>query len=52
MCADLARDIMSAEPEWLLEVTDEGGQALFKFQFAAESLVRKIGADIPALSTG
>ena len=50
-CADLARDIMSAEPEWLLEVTDEGGQALFKFQFAAESLVRKIGADIPALST-
>lgn len=50
MCADLARDIMSAEPEWLLEVTDEAGQALFKFQFAAESLVRKVGADTLALS--
>ncbi|HMH97662.1 MAG TPA: hypothetical protein VK577_13925, partial [Bradyrhizobium sp.] len=25
--ADLARDIVSAEPEWLLEVADEAGQA-------------------------
>jgi hypothetical protein len=39
ICADLARDIMSglkAEPEWLMEVTDETGVTLFTFRFTAE----------------
>jgi hypothetical protein len=51
ICADLARDIMGAEPEWLLEVTDEAGQALFKFRFAVESLQRKVGAGEHAVWT-
>jgi hypothetical protein len=51
ICADLARDILSAEPEWLLEVTDEAGQALFRFRFAAESLPGIVGADEHAAST-
>lgn len=45
ICADLARDIVSAEPEWLLEVADEAGQALFSFRFVAESLQRNVGAE-------
>jgi hypothetical protein len=39
ICADLSRDIMSelkARPEWQMDVTDETGQALFKFRFVAE----------------
>ena len=36
ICADLARDVIRADPEWLLEVTDEAGQGLFNFRFAAE----------------
>jgi hypothetical protein len=48
MCADLARDVMSAELEWLLEVTDEAGQGLFNFRFAVEQLQQKIGADTHA----
>jgi hypothetical protein len=50
ICADLARDIR-ADPEWLLEVTDEAGQGLFNFRFAAESLQPKIGTDVHAVST-
>ena len=50
ICADLARDIR-ADPEWLLEVTDEAGQGLFNFRFAAESLQPKVGADLEAVST-
>jgi hypothetical protein len=50
ICADLARDIVSAEPEWLLEVTDEAGEPLFKFRFAAEALQRSVAADHHALS--
>ncbi len=50
ICADLARDIR-ADPEWLLEVTDEAGQGLFNFRFAAESLQPKVGADLDAVST-
>ena len=52
MCADLARDIMTglkAEPEWLLEATDEAGQALFKFRFVVEALERKVGVEKPAV---
>jgi hypothetical protein len=45
ICADLARDIIRSDPEWLLEVTDEAGRGLFNFRFAAESLQRKIKAD-------
>jgi hypothetical protein len=45
ICADLARDVIRADPEWLLEVTDEAGRGLFNFRFAAESLQRKIKAD-------
>jgi len=40
ICADLARDIMSglkAEPEWLMEVTDDMGVTLVTFRFAAET---------------
>jgi len=43
--ADLARDIMNAEPEWRLEVADEAGQALFSFRFVAESVQRNVGAE-------
>ena len=50
ICADLARDIR-ADREWLLEVTDEAGQGLFNFRFAAESLQPKVGADQDAVST-
>jgi uncharacterized protein DUF6894 len=50
ICADLARDIISAEPEWLLEVTDEAGQALFNFRFAAESFQRNVGTEHHVLS--
>jgi hypothetical protein len=50
ICADLARDIR-ADPEWLLEVTDEAGQGLFNFRFAAESLQPKAGADLHAVLT-
>jgi hypothetical protein len=50
ICADLARDIR-ADPEWLLEVTDEAGQGLFNFRFAAETLQPKVGADLLAVST-
>jgi hypothetical protein len=49
ICADLARDIR-ADPEWLLEVTDEAGQGLFNFRFAAESLQPKVGTDVHAIS--
>ena len=49
--ADLARDIMSAEPEWLLEVADEAGQALFSFRFVAESFQRNVGAETYVGST-
>jgi hypothetical protein len=49
ICADLARDIW-ADPEWLLEVTDEAGQGLFNFRFAAESLQPKVGTDVHAIS--
>jgi hypothetical protein len=48
ICADLARDIVTdlkAEPEWLLEATDEAGQGLFRFRIVAESLERKVAAD-------
>ena len=48
--ADLARDIMKAEPEWLLEVVDEAGQALFSFRFVAESFQRNVGAETYARS--
>src|SRR5260221_10358834 len=48
ICADLARDVMSAEAAWLLEVTDEAGQGLFNFRFAVEPLQQKIGADTHA----
>ena len=51
ICADLARDIVSAEPEWLLEVADEAGQALFSFRFVAESFQRNVGAETYAGST-
>jgi hypothetical protein len=51
ICADLARDIIWADPEWLLEVTDEAGQGLFNFRFATESLQPKAGADLHAVST-
>ncbi len=51
ICADLARDIMSAEPEWLLEVADEAGEALFSFRFIAESFQRNVGAETYAGST-
>ena len=51
ICADLARDIVSAEPEWLLEVADEAGQALFSFRFIAESFQRNVGAETYAGST-
>jgi hypothetical protein len=51
ICADLARDIMSAEPEWLLEVADEAGEALFSFRFVAEALQRNVGAETFAGST-
>jgi hypothetical protein len=50
ICADLARDFR-ADREWLLEVTDEAGQGLFNFRFAAESLQPKVGADLDAVST-
>jgi hypothetical protein len=50
ICADLARDIR-ADPEWLLEVTDEAGQGLFNFRFAAESLQPKVGTDLNAVLT-
>jgi hypothetical protein len=50
ICADLARDIVSAEPEWLLEVTDEAGEPLFKFRFAAEAFQRNVGTDHHGLS--
>jgi hypothetical protein len=50
ICADLARDIR-ADPEWLLEVTDEAGQGLFNFRFAAESLQPKVGTDLHAVLT-
>jgi hypothetical protein len=43
--ADLARDFMSAEPEWLLEVVDEAGQVLFSFRFVAESFQRNVGPE-------
>ena len=43
--ADLARDMMNAEPEWLLEVADEAGQALFSFRFVAESVQRNVRAE-------
>ena len=46
--ADLARDIVSdlrAEPEWLLEATDEAGQAVFRFRIVAESLERKVDVE-------
>jgi len=36
---------VSAEPEWLLEVADEAGQALFSFRFVAESFQRNVGAE-------
>ena len=49
--ADLARDVMSAEPEWLLEVADEAGQALFSFRFVAESFQRNVGAETYVGST-
>ena len=49
--ADLARDIMNAEPEWLLEVADEAGQALFSFRFVAESFQRNVGAETYVGST-
>ena len=45
ICSDLARDFMSAEPEWLLEVVDEAGQVLFSFRFVAESFQRAVGAE-------
>ena len=48
ICADLARDVVTglkAEPEWLLEATDETGQELFRFRIVAESLDRKVAAD-------
>ena len=48
--ADLARDIMKAEPEWRLEVADETGQALFSFRFVAESFQRNVGAETYASS--
>jgi hypothetical protein len=51
ICADLARDVIRADPEWLLEVIDEAGQGLFNFRFAAESLQPKVGADLDAVST-
>jgi len=51
ICADLARDIMSAEPEWLLEVADEAGEALFSFRFVAETFQRNVGAEAFAGST-
>ena len=51
ICADLSRDIMNAEPEWLLEVADEAGEALFSFRFVAESFQRKVGAETYAGST-
>jgi hypothetical protein len=50
ICADLARDI-GADREWLLEVTDEAGQGLFNFRFAAESLQPMVGTDAHAAST-
>jgi hypothetical protein len=52
MCADLARDIVTeleAEPEWLLEATDEAGQALFKFRFVVEAFERQVGVDKSAV---
>ena len=51
ICADLARDVMSAEPEWLLEVADEAGQALFSFRFVAETFQRDVGAETYAAPT-
>jgi len=51
ICADLARDVMSTEPEWLLEVADEAGEALFSFRFVAESFQRNVGAEAFAGST-
>ena len=41
LCRDCGRDIVSefeTHPEWLLEVTDEAGKALFRFWFIAETL--------------
>jgi hypothetical protein len=41
LCRDYSRDIVSefeTHPEWLLEVTDEAGKALFRFWFIAETL--------------
>ena len=41
LCRDYSRDIVSefqTNPEWLLEVTDEAGKALFRFWFLAETL--------------
>lgn len=39
VCSDLARDViggLKAEPQWLMEVTDDADVTLFKFRFVAE----------------